>query len=74
MLHLGIIRQRVLRDDLQIAQAGTVIQFDKGKILRIAPRPHPALHQNCSIGASALSLRAFLTGVGETISRSGEFN
>ena len=46
MLDRRVIRQRVLRDDLKIAQAGAIVQLDERKIFRIAPRPHPALDLN----------------------------
>ncbi len=44
-LHRRIIRQAVFGDDLQIPQAGAVVEFDKRKILGITTRSHPALHQ-----------------------------
>ena len=43
-LHRGIIWQGVFRDDLQVPQAGTVVQLDERKILRVAACAHPALH------------------------------
>ncbi len=46
MLHRGVIRQGVFRDDLQVPQAGAVVQFEEGKILRIAPGAHPSLDQH----------------------------
>src|SRR5438128_4270147 len=42
-LHGRVIGQRVPGDDLKIAQAGAVVQFNERKILRITPGPHPAL-------------------------------
>src|SRR4029453_1156531 len=45
-LNRGVIRQRVLRDNLKTAQGRAVIQLDKRKILGIAAGPHPALHLN----------------------------
>ncbi len=45
-LHRRIIRQRVLRNDLQIAQTRAIVQFDERKIFRIAPSPHPAIDQD----------------------------
>ena len=53
-LHRCVVRQCVLRDDLKIAKGRTVIQLDKLKIFRIAPRPHPALNLNCRHGSTAL--------------------
>ncbi len=46
MLHRGVIRERIFRDDLQVPQAGAIVQFDEGKILRIAPSADPSLHQH----------------------------
>lgn len=45
-LNVGIIRQRVARDDLKAFQRRSVIQLNKRKIPGIAPRPDPALHMN----------------------------
>ena len=52
-----------LRDDLQIAQPGAVIELDKRKSFRIATRANPALHQDGIIGALLFS--ASLIGVVE---------
>ena len=56
-LNLRIIRQRVLRDDLEIAQARAIVQLDEGKILRITPRPDPALRRECSPAPSRWQAR-----------------
>src|SRR5438874_7769226 len=53
-LHRRIIRQAVFGDDLQIPQAGAVVEFDKGKILGITTRSHPALHQYGRDGRSPI--------------------
>src|SRR4030095_2287885 len=45
-LNREVIRQRILRDNLKIAQGRAVIQLDKRKIFGIAAGPHPALHLN----------------------------
>src|SRR6476646_9345966 len=46
-LDVCVIRQRiVLRNDLKIAQRRAVIQLDKRKVFRLAPRAHPSLHSN----------------------------
>ena len=43
-LHCGIVRQTVAGNDLQIPQAGAIVEFDKRKILGVTTRSHPALH------------------------------
>ena len=43
-LHCRIVRQTVPGDDLQIPQAGAIVEFDKRKILGVTTRSHPALH------------------------------
>src|ERR1700741_1010915 len=43
MLHVRVIRQRILRDDLKTAQARAVVQLDERKAFRVAPGPDPAL-------------------------------
>jgi len=48
-LNRGVIRQRILRDNLKIAQSGAVIQLDEREIFGIAAGPHPALHLNRSM-------------------------
>jgi hypothetical protein len=53
-LHICVVWQCVLRDDLKIAKGRAVIQLDKRKIFGIAPRPHPALNLNCRDGSAAL--------------------
>jgi len=45
-LNRSVIRQRVFGDDLKIAKARTVVELDERKILRITPRPYPALDVN----------------------------
>ena len=45
-LHSRVIGQRVFCDDLQISQAGAVVEFDERKILRITTGPNPALDLN----------------------------
>ena len=46
-----IVRQNVRRNQLEVRQTGTIVQFDKGKVFEVAPRPHPPLHENISRGA-----------------------
>src|SRR5262245_149997 len=45
-LDRSVIRQRVFRDNLKIAEARTVVQLDERKILRITACPQPALDVN----------------------------
>ena len=54
MLDRVIVRQRVLRDDLKILEAGAVVQLNEREILRIPPGSHPAAHLNRRSGRSAL--------------------
>ena len=53
-LHRRIIRQRIFRNDLKVAQARAIVQFYERKIFRIAPGPHPSLNQNRIDRCSAL--------------------
>lgn len=40
---VGVVRQGGVGDDLQVRQAGAVVQLDEGESpLGVAPRPHPA--------------------------------
>ena len=72
LLNVGIIRERIPRDDLEIAQRRAVVQFDERKILRITPGPHPALDLN-RINWARRICSASLIDVGESvvISRNG---
>ena len=53
MLHGVVVGQRVLRDNLKIAQTGAVVQFNEGEVLRITPGSHPALHKDSVLGRIA---------------------
>src|SRR5438874_8641423 len=43
-LYRPVIRQSISGDDLEIAQARSIVQLDKRKVLRIPAGPYPSPH------------------------------